>query len=198
MGNTIAGERYSQTLALILVSPARRLPLFLGRALPVIVNGLLCSLIALGLGALSSASTIPLSSLPLLAGGRGRLGVLLHRPRDGGRRAGAAGAETAVLSNLVMGVLLIFCGVNVALGALPQWMESVGRVLPLTHGIEAARAVVAGADWSQVAGLVGTEVLIGVVYLLIGLVMLHYLEIESRRALHPRHRLSSGTRLRRE
>jgi ABC-2 type transport system permease protein len=86
-----------------------------------------------------------------------------------------------VLSNLVMGVLLIFCGVNVALTALPGWMASVGRVLPFTHGIEASRALVAGAGWSQVAGLVGTEVMIGVAYLLIGLVMLRYFEVESRR-----------------
>jgi ABC-2 type transport system permease protein len=181
MGNTIAGERYASTLPLILVSPARRLPLFLGRALPVIVNGLLCSLIALGLGALILGVTIPLSSVPLLV-------VVVAVSAFSCTGLGMAAAalalrvrETAVLSNLIMGVLLIFCGVNVALSALPQWMESVGRVLPFTHGIEAARAVVAGADWSEVAGLVGTEVLIGVVYLLIGLVMLHYLEIESRR-----------------
>ncbi|HZO49186.1 MAG TPA: hypothetical protein VFB26_03485, partial [Gaiellaceae bacterium] len=36
MTQTIAGERYQQTLGYILVSPARRLPLFLGRALPVV------------------------------------------------------------------------------------------------------------------------------------------------------------------
>src|SRR5664279_1062324 len=39
MGNTIGGERNSQTLSLLLVSPARRIPLFVGRAMPVIVNG---------------------------------------------------------------------------------------------------------------------------------------------------------------
>jgi hypothetical protein len=32
-----------------------------------------------------------------------------------------------------------------------------------------------------VAGLVGTEVLIGLVYLLVGMVMLRYFEVESRR-----------------
>ncbi|HEX6872002.1 MAG TPA: ABC transporter permease, partial [Micromonosporaceae bacterium] len=39
MGNTIGGERYASTLPLLLASPARRIPLFLGRALPVILNG---------------------------------------------------------------------------------------------------------------------------------------------------------------
>ena len=123
MGNTIAGERYASTLPLILVSPARRLPLFLGRALPVIVNGLLCSLIALGLGALILGVTIPLSCVPLLvvvvAVSAFSCTGLGRPPRW------RCGCETAVLSNLIMGVLLIFCGVNVALSALPQWMESV-------------------------------------------------------------------------
>ena len=41
MCNTIAGERYQQTLGYILVTPARRIPLFVGRSLPVIVNGAL-------------------------------------------------------------------------------------------------------------------------------------------------------------
>lgn len=31
---TIGGERFAQTLGLVLVSPARRIPLFMGRALP--------------------------------------------------------------------------------------------------------------------------------------------------------------------
>lgn len=182
MGNTISGERYSQTLALLLASPARRIPLFLGRALPVIVNGLLCSLIALALGALILGVSIPMSSLPLLA-----LVVAVSAFSCTGLGMAAAALalrvrETAVLSNFVMGLLLIFCGVNVALPALPDWMAAVGRVLPLTHGIEAARVLVAGAEWSQITALVTTEALIGLVYLVLGLVMLRLFEVESRRS----------------
>lgn len=182
MGNTIGGERYAQTLGLLLVSPARRVPLFLGRALPVILNGLLCALIALGLGAAILRVRLPMDSLPLLAlvvavssfscTGLGLLtAALALRVR-----------ETAVLSNLVMGGLLIFCGVNVALADLPDWMATIGRALPLTHGIEASRALVAGDSWSQVAGLVVDEAAIGLIYLLIGLAMLAWLEVESRRS----------------
>jgi ABC-2 type transport system permease protein len=182
MGNTISGERYSGTLALLLASPARRIPLFLGRALPVIVNGLMCSLIALGLGALILGVTIPLGSMPLLA-----LVIAVSAFSCTGLGLVAAALalrvrETAVLSNLVMGLLLIFCGVNVALSALPDWMASVGRVLPLTHGIEASRALVAGASWSEVSSPVADEAVIGLVYLLIGLVMLRLFEVESRRS----------------
>lgn len=182
MGNTIGGERYSQTLGLLLVSPARRVPLFLGRALPVIVNGLLCSLLALGLGAVILQVSVPPESLPLLV-----LVVTISSFSCTGLGLVAAALalrvrETAVLSNLVMGILLIFCGVNVALSALPAWMAAVGRVLPLTHGIEAARALVDGAGWPQVTGLVLDEAVIGAGYLLVGLVMLKWFEVESRRS----------------
>ena len=65
--------------------------------------------------------------------------------------------ETAVLSNIIFGILLIFCGVNVPLSAMPAWMGAVAAWLPLTHGIAAARGLAGGAAWSDVAGLVGTE-----------------------------------------
>ena len=39
MGQAIAGERRFQTLSMLLASPASRLALFLGRAVPTIVNG---------------------------------------------------------------------------------------------------------------------------------------------------------------
>ena len=48
MTHTIAGERYQQTLGYILA--AKRLPLFLGRALPVVTNGFFVSAFALVVG----------------------------------------------------------------------------------------------------------------------------------------------------
>jgi ABC-2 type transport system permease protein len=181
MGNTISGERGSQTLGLLLVSPARRVPLFLGRSLPVIANGLACSLLALGLGAVILRVSLPVSSLPLLA-----IVVAVSSFACTGLGLVTAALalrvlETAVLSNIVMGVLLIFCGVNVALGSLPSWMAAIGRCLPLTHGIAASRRLASGASWGDVSGDVWREAGIGLTYLLIGLVMLAYFERESHR-----------------
>ncbi len=181
MGNTIGGERYSQTLGLLLASPARRIPLFLGRSLPVIVNGLLCSLLALALGSWILSVDIPPSAIPMLVVA---VAVSAFACTGLGLALAALGLRvrsTAVLSNIVMGVLLIFCGVNVALSAMPDWMAAVGNALPLTHGIEAARETVAGAAVSDVAGLVVTEAAIGAAYLVIGLGLLSYFERSSRR-----------------
>jgi ABC-2 type transport system permease protein len=89
--------------------------------------------------------------------------------------------ETAVLSNLLFGVLLIFCGVNVPLTAMPAWMAGVAHWLPMTHGIGAARQLAAGARWADVAPQVLAELGIGALYIAVGLGLLAVFEQESRR-----------------
>src|SRR3954453_4532916 len=59
MANTVAGERYTQTLGIVLVTPARRIPLFLGRSLPVVTNGFLVSMFSLVVGSLLLDVSIP-------------------------------------------------------------------------------------------------------------------------------------------
>jgi hypothetical protein len=84
-------------------------------------------------------------------------------------------------ANLAYFLMLLFCGVNIPLGTLPGWMSAIGRCLPLTHGIAAAREVAAGASLGHVGGLVGTELGIAAAYALAGLTLFRVLERESRR-----------------
>lgn len=180
-GNTISGERFSQTLGLLLVSPARRVPLFLGRTLPVIANGFVVAVFSLVVGAWLLRVSLPASTLPELI-------VVLAISAFSVTGLGVAMAalalrvrESAVLANIVLGILLVFCGVNVALSALPTWMSSVAAWLPLTHGIEAARGIAAGVATSVVWHDLGVEFLIGIGYVIIGMGMIRYFEYESRR-----------------
>jgi ABC-2 type transport system permease protein len=85
-------------------------------------------------------------------------------------------------ANLAYFLMLLFCGVNIPLGTLPGWMSAIGRCLPLTHGITAARDVAAGAPLGHVGGLLGTELGIAAAYALAGLVLFRVLERESRRS----------------
>ena len=181
MAQAIAGERYGQTLGIVMATPARRLPLFLGRSLPVVANGFVVSMFSLVVGALVLGVHIPVSAwLPL-----GLVVAVAAASCTGFGLLNAALAlrvrEIAVLTNVLFGVLLIFCGVNVALDSLPGWMATVGRLLPLTHAIEAARGLAGGASLGSVGGLVGTELLVGLVYGAIGMVALALLEVEGRR-----------------
>ncbi len=57
--------------------------------------------------------------------------------------------ETAVLSNIIFGLLLIFTGANVPIDDLPGWMQAVSEVLPFTHGIEAARQLADGVPLDE-------------------------------------------------
>jgi ABC-2 type transport system permease protein len=79
------------------------------------------------------------------------------------------------------GGLLIISGANVPLGKLPDAVQSFASIVPLTHGIEAARRVAGGAALSEVGGLLGKEVAIGAVYMTIGLVLVVLFEREGRR-----------------
>ena len=181
MANTIGDERQQKTLGIILSTPAPRIPLFLGRALPVIVNGWLVALFSLVVGGWLFSIDVPASAyLPialvsavasLSCTGLGLVAAALSlRVR-----------ETAVLANVIFGILLVFCGVNVPLSALPAWMVSVAQWLPMTHAIAAARALADGVPLGDLRGDVLAEIRVGVLYVVIGMSMLSFFEWESRR-----------------
>jgi ABC-2 type transport system permease protein len=89
--------------------------------------------------------------------------------------------ETAVLANILFGLLLIFTGANVPVESLPGWMQAVSEVLPFTHGIEAAREIADGASLSEAGGLLATEALIGTIYAVLGFLFIRGAETLSRK-----------------
>jgi ABC-2 type transport system permease protein len=181
MGRTIADERQQGTLSLILVTPAARLPLFLGRSLPVIVNGFVITVFALAVSTLIYGISIPLTAALPIA-----LAVLVTSFSCTGlglvnAALGLRVRETVVTSNVLFGILLIFCGVNVPLDRLPHWMSTMAAYMPLTHGIAAARRLASGAALASVVEKIGLEFLIGMLYIVVGLLLLRIFESESRR-----------------
>jgi ABC-2 type transport system permease protein len=181
MAMTIGGERWTQTLAPLLATPANRMALFLGRALPQILNGFFVSAFAFCAGWLLLDFNPPLSALPRLA-----VIILLSTTSCAGFGlvTGALGLrlrDVFTVSNPAYFLMLLFCGVNIPLSALPGWMEAIGRALPLTHGIEAAREVAAGASLGSVGGLLGREALIGGCYFAAAYLLMRFFELEGRR-----------------
>jgi ABC-2 type transport system permease protein len=181
MTHAIAGERFQHTLAYLLVSPAARLPLFLGRALPVILNAMFVAAFALLVAGLIMRIDVPASSWPAIA-----LVICIAAFACTGlglitAAVGLRVRETAVLNNIIFGLLLVFTGANVPLEEMPNWMEAIGRSVPLTHGIEAARELANGAALGDVSGLLATEFAIGVVYTVVGYLALRFMENSSRK-----------------
>lgn len=181
MSQLIAGEKFQNTLGAILVSPAPRLPLFFGRSVPVIANGVFVASFALTAGTLILGIDIPPSSIPSL----GLVIVIAAVSCTGlGLINAALGLrirENAVLSNAIFGFLLIFTGANIPRSELPAWMRTVSEGIPFTHSIQAARELADGATLSSVIDLVGAELLVGGAYLVAGYLLLRFFEAQGRR-----------------
>ncbi len=181
MAITIGGERWTQTLGPLLATPASRIAIFLGRALPNLAQGLIVSAFGFVMGRLLLDFDPPLSSVPSLAA---IVVVTTTSCTAFGLVVGALGLrlrDSFMVANPAYFLMLLLCGVNVDVNVLPGWLEAVSRSLPLTHGIEAAREVAGGATLSSVRGLVATEAGIAVVYATAAYFLLRFFEEESRR-----------------
>src|SRR3982750_657464 len=181
MTMAISNERQMQTLGPLLASPANRAAVFLGRGVPVLANGLIVSTFTFAVGALllgfhPGAAAVPALALIVV--------VTVASCTAFGMVLGSIGLrakDVFFAANLAYFLMLLFCGVNIPLDVLPGWMSAVGRCLPLTHGIAAAREVAGGSSFGDVGGLVATEAFIGVVYAAAGFVLFRFFENASRR-----------------
>jgi ABC-2 type transport system permease protein len=181
MTMAVANERWFGTLGPLLASPANRLAVFLGRGLPVLANALVVSVFGFLVGVVllgfrpgwdvvpALAAVVVVTALSCTA-----FGMLLGS-------IGLRAKDFFFAANLAYFLMLLFCGVNIPLDVLPAWMAAIGRCLPLTHGIMAAREVAAGAPLAAVGGLVWTELGIGAAYAAAAYGLFRLLERESRR-----------------
>jgi len=155
--------------------------LFLGRALPVLVNAAITAATGFIGGALLLGFRTPWSSVPALA----LLLLLASFACTGlGMLVGAVGLrlrDVPILANMTMAVLLIFCGVNIPLDKLPHWMHVTAEGLPVTHAVAASRRVADGASLGSVATPLLLEVVLGIAYLFVGFVLLRLFEEQGRR-----------------
>ncbi|MGI8421802.1 MAG: ABC transporter permease [Gaiellaceae bacterium] len=180
MGHSVSGERRFQTLSVLLASPASRLALFLGRAVPSIVNGFVVAAISFTLGALILRVHVRVAeigglALAVLAScfACATLGLCIGA-------LGLRGRNISLFADSIGGALLLVSGANVPFARLPDALRTIASYVPLTHGIHAARSVAGGAALGDVGGLVGKEVALGAAYLVFGLALLRLFEHQGR------------------
>ncbi|MDD5369101.1 MAG: ABC transporter permease [Anaerolineaceae bacterium] len=173
---TIGAERQFGTLPYLIGSPAPRAPLFLGRTLFHILDGLTTTLIAIPLAIIFFGVDFSRANLALIV----VCILLLTLTSTGlGLVLGSVALTTRegwTITTVTYMLFYIFCGVNFPVSALPGALQWVSFALPITRGIQATRLVLAGANWSTIAPLVAGELVVGFLYAVLGYWLFRYVE----------------------
>ena len=178
---SISGDRHNGTLPYLFAAPANRVVMFLGRAAVHILDGMLGVLIGLAWGIavlgldLTQANPLALMLIILtVAFSTSGLGLLMGS-------LSLITVNVMFVNNLLYYLMLVFCGVNIPVENLPGWMQPVSQMMPLTHGLDAARRVINGANPESVFPLLAVEVGLGLLYGLLGFGVFRWIEYQARR-----------------
>ncbi len=167
--NITSSDKWGATLVPLLATPAPRLPLFIGRAMLHIFDGMLSVAISFLFAILLFGVSFAAVDLPALV-----VVIFLTAFAMTGFGLLIGGfafyfREPMVFANIFTFILLIFCGVNFPISALPQPLQYVSYIFPLTYGINAGRqTIINGATIIDVAPLLGEMLLVGVIAILLG------------------------------
>ena len=82
--------------------------------------------------------------------------------------------------NIFVGILQIFCGVNFSIEILPDSIQIISKILPTTHSISNFRLLLEG-DITKFWTLLFSELYIGVLYIVLGLLFLNIMLYISRK-----------------
>ena len=175
-------ERGAGTLPLLVASPTSPLLVLMGRSVFFIANGLVLSLGALVLVPPLFDVAIPWARFPALVALVVVIGITTYAAATflGGLVLAATGARRAV-ANVARLVMMAFCGVSVPRAVFPEPLAAAAGALPLTHGLDAVRELLAAGRPAVVLGDVALEVLVGIGWLLASLATFHRLADAGRR-----------------
>lgn len=152
---TTDSEKNQGTMEHLLVSPANRLALYLGRGLVPILVSLATVTVALtyavvffhvplaGIDGPALAISIVLTAFAMVGFGLLLGGVALYL------------RTSIILGNIFLFVGLLLSGANFPLSVLPAPLQIVGYGLPLTWGLASIRAALSGPPDAQLFGLWG-------------------------------------------
>jgi ABC-2 type transport system permease protein len=179
--NITSHDKWDGTLPLVLATPAPRLPLFVGRAMIHVFDGMLSVVISfvyavflfgVNLGSTNILALIVVVFLTAFA--MAGFGLLIGGFSFYFR-------EPLVFANIFTFVLLIFCGVNFPVEDLPPPLQMVSYVFPLTYGINAGRKIIVGATLTDVVPLLGQMLIAGLVSIMLGYIFFRAFEHLARK-----------------
>jgi ABC-2 type transport system permease protein len=167
---------------MLIAAPSSLVPIMLGRTLVWLLNGIATAVATL-------LVLVPIFDLPVTPG---RLAwllpalVLLCVSSYGfafflGTLINWIPRLRNVIQNAVVIVMAGICGVMVPIAFWPPWVQAVAQVLPVTHGLQSIRLMMAGrAPREFVAGFV-VEAVVGMAWFVVGVVTLDRTVLAARR-----------------
>ncbi|MCR4429257.1 MAG: ABC transporter permease [Caldiserica bacterium] len=174
-------ERYSGTLKFVIGTPMPKLLVFLGRSFMHVLD----SLFAVFMGLIYARLFFGVDFASANWGGLvlSIFSVVFSMLSFGSifSALGLVMRDVNLLMNSLYALFIVFCGVNFPISYLPDFLRPIGQALPLTHGLTAARALIQGAQTSSVLAQLGLEILIGGIYLVLGLGLFIWMESTARK-----------------
>jgi ABC-2 type transport system permease protein len=160
---TTDSEKFQGTMEHLLVSPANRLALYFGRGLLPILISLATVSVGLVYAATFFGVAIAPADIPSLA-----VSVALTAFAMVGFGLLLGGVALYLRTSIILGNIFLFAGlllsgVNFSLSALPLPLQYAGDALPLTWGLAAIRASVAGTSGEALGLLWGAVALAGAI-----------------------------------
>lgn len=174
-------DKWDGTLPLVLATPANRLPLFVGRAMVHVLDGLVSVAISFVFAAFvfgvdfthtnpfALAVTVLLTSFTMAGFGLLIGGFSFHF------------RNPIVFANIFTFVLLIFCGVNFSVAYLPPLVQPISYAFPLTYGINAARQAISGTSLLGISPILAQEIVVGLISIAIGYLLFESFERSARK-----------------
>ena len=179
--NITGHDKWDGTLPLVLATPANRLPMYVGRAMIHVLDGILSAAISFVFAVFlfgvdfSQANPIALIvAIVLTAFTMAGFGLLIGGFCFFFR-------NPLVFANIFTFCLLLFCGVNFPVSSLPLVIQPVSYIFPLTYGLTAARNAIAGQDLIQIGPTLLIQLVVGVASMLIGYVLFRSFENNARK-----------------
>ena len=179
--NITGHDKWDGTLPLVLATPAHRMPLFIGRAMIHVLDGLISVAISFAFAAFIFGVNFGQADVLALT-----LTVFLTAFTMAGFGLFISGLSfffrnPMVFANIFTFVLLIFCGVNFPVQSLPTVIQPISYLFPLTYGITAARSAISGGNLIQIAPTLALQLVVGFAAMVIGFLFFRSFENNARK-----------------
>ena len=186
LSETVSWERWEGTIEYTFMSPSSRVTHLLGMGLYAVVYGILQTVVTLGVCYLFFGEMLDLSnanywgallvlavcSVSLVGFGVVAAVLPLLSPEKGQQ-----------VSYIVSSVLLLVSGVYYEVDVLPGWVQAIATVSPVTYALQGTRAaLLEGAGLAGLWGSIWPLLIMGVVFVPLGLWIFHVGESYAKRS----------------